>query len=116
MLFRSAWIFFRADSIKDAIIYIKRIVTKFNPWALTNGTLYELGLDVFEMHILWVAVTGLVAIDLIRFKYKVQIDVFLKMQNIWFRWGIVFIMFWIILIFGIYGPSVNPQGFIYFQF
>lgn len=111
-----AWIFFRADSIKDAIIYIKRIVTKFNPWALTNGTLYELGLDVFEMHILWVAVTGLVAIDLIRFKYKVQIDVFLKMQNIWFRWGIVFIMFWIILIFGIYGPSVNPQGFIYFQF
>lgn len=111
-----AWIFFRAPSIHDAFIFIGRIFTRVNLWAFSDGTLYELGLDVLEMHILIVALVILLVIDWVRYKYNLQIDDFLNLQNIWFRWGVIFLLFWMILIFGEYGLTVDPQGFIYFQF
>lgn len=40
-----AWIFFRADSLKDALYYISRMVTKWNPWVMFDGGIYELGLN-----------------------------------------------------------------------
>ncbi len=46
-----AWIFFRADNVSDACQYLWRIVTQVDPWALSNGTLYTLGLNITEIHI-----------------------------------------------------------------
>jgi len=47
-----AWIFFRADTITDALRFIKRIIVKPTPWLLFNGGIYKLGLDRAEMNIL----------------------------------------------------------------
>lgn len=111
-----AWIFFRANSIADALRYIKRIFVKPTPWILFNGGIFELGIDRVEMNILVVSILLLILVDLVRYKKKVTIDVFLMEQNLWFEWMTIIGVIIMIFVFGKYGPTFDAQQFIYFQF
>ena len=111
-----AWIFFRADSIRDALGVIKRIVTCQTPWVLFDGEIYTLGLDRIEMNILIVSLVILFLVDLVRYLKKQTLDVFLMSQNLWFEWFALIGLIVMIFIFGEYGPAFDPQQFIYFQF
>ena len=111
-----AWIFFRADTIRDAFRFIKRILTKPTPWLLFNGGLYNLGLDRVEMNILVFALLLLFLVDFVRYAKKQTIDIFLLEQNIWFEWTVIIVLILMLFIFGEYGPSFDAQQFIYFQF
>ncbi len=111
-----AWIFFRADSITDALRFIMRIIVKPTPWILFNGGIYCLGLDRVEMNILFFSLIILLLVDLIRFLRNQTIDVFLFEQNIWFEWLIIIVLIVMIFVFGEYGPTFDAQQFIYFQF
>lgn len=111
-----AWIFFRADSIRDALGVIKRIVICQTPWVLFDGEIYNLGLDRIEMNILIVSLVILFLVDLVRYLKKQTLDVFLMSQNLWFEWFAVIGLIVMIFIFGEYGPTFDPQQFIYFQF
>lgn len=111
-----AWIFFRANSIADALRYIKRIFVKPTPWMLFNGGVFGLGLDRIEMNILVVSIFLLILVDLVRYKKKMTIDMFLMEQNLWFEWVAIIGVIIMIFVFGKYGPTFNAQQFIYFQF
>ena len=111
-----AWIFFRADTIEDAMRFIKRICVKPTPWLLFNGGVYNLGLDRTEINILFFSLALLLLVDLIRYLRKQTLDMFLFEQNIWFEWMVIFMLIIMIYIFGEYGASFDPQQFIYFQF
>ena len=111
-----AWIFFRADTITDALRFIKRILVKPTPWLLFNGGVYNLGLNRVEMNILVCAIVILFLVDLVRYLKKQTIDAFLQEQNIWFEWLVVILLVVMIFIFGQYGPTFDAQQFIYFQF
>lgn len=90
--------------------------TAFNPWVLFDGSLYALGLDRLEMKIA-VAGTGLMLlVDGIRYKSNRKIDEILSRQNIWFRWLFVISLLCAVLVYGKYGPEIDAQSFIYFQF
>ena len=111
-----AWIFFRADNLTVALSYIARIFTDFNPWMLSNGSLYELGIDRVDMHILVFALLLLVAADFIRYyKQQSMIDFVLE-QNVVFHFVFIGFILMYIVIFGAYGPAFNAKAFIYFQF
>ena len=111
-----AWIFFRAETIHDAIHYIKRIFTRIDLWTLFDGTLYSLGLDVFEMNILIIALFILISFDLINYIRKESIFVFLSKQNLYFRWFVMLFLIFYIIVYGKYGAGFDPKQFIYFQF
>ena len=111
-----AWIFFRADSLHDAVMVVTRIATKWNPWVLFNKSLYSLGLDQTEIHVLCVALIVLFLVDIVRYRYKQTLDVFLGEQCLWFSWGVIFILLFSIIIYGVYGPEFDAKQFIYFQF
>ena len=111
-----AWIFFRADSIGDALQYIRRIWVRPTPWVLFNGEIFTLGLDRPEMNILFVAICMLGLVDLVRYRKKMTLDVFLMQQNLWFRGGIMIGLVVLIFVCGKYGVGFDPQQFIYFQF
>lgn len=111
-----AWIFFRAGSLRLACEYIKRMFTKWNPWALFDGSIYTLGLDRVEMNILLFALVVMFLISLIKYKKNENLDVFLAGQCIWFRWGVILMLFSFIFLFGIYGPGFDAGQFIYSQF
>jgi len=94
-----AWIFFRADNVTDAFIYIKDIfsATLFSIPEIFPLTI--LGLVVFFMFIEWLGRSG---------EYAIQNVDFMKKP---IRWSFYFLL--IILIFSFTGEQ---QEFIYFQF
>lgn len=111
-----AWIFFRADSLSQAFLYIERMFVRFNPWVLFNGDLYTIGLERYEANVLIVSVIVLLLVDLVRYLKKQRIDEFLREQNLWFRWGVMIVMIVMIVVYGKYGPDYDANQFIYFQF
>lgn len=113
ILVNFAWIFFRANSFYDAKIIVRNLFV-FNPWILTDGSLYNLGLESKEFFAAIIGIIVLVFVDTLQTKYNL-IDK-LSEQNMLFRWSVYIITIVIILIFGIYGPGYNDAQFIYFQF
>jgi len=111
-----AWIFFRAESLTQAYSYISRIFTKPDWNVLADGTVYQLGLNRVEMNILISSLWILFAVDLIKYRKRETLDVFLSRQCVWFRWLAVAVLFAFIFLFGIYGPGFDAGQFIYFQF
>lgn len=111
-----AWIFFRADTVTVAVDYIARIFTHLNPWALTTGVIYSIGLDRQEMNILIIAMAVMLFVDYIKYKRNIRFENIADNQNFWVRGLIIFVLIFAVVIFGAYGYSYDAQQFIYFQF
>ncbi len=114
LLFSFSMIFFRATSISNAIDIIKNIFV-WNPWVLFDHTsLYKTGLDLYNYHILIVSLIAMFVVQLLQRTGSVREK--LCKQNIIFRWTIIYILIFSIIIFGCYGPGYDPTTFIYRQF
>lgn len=111
-----AWIFFRADSFRMAILYIQRMFRKWNPWVLFDGSIYALGLDRTEMCILAVAVIILFLADMVRYRAGKRMDEYLESQNLVFKWFVIICLILFVVVYGKYGPYYAANQFIYFQF
>ena len=111
-----AWIFFRAKSLGEAVLFIKKIVMDWNPWALFDDSLYRVALSHMEWEILLAAILVLLLADIIRVQKGITIEKFLHEESLPFRWFVMLLLFFSIVIFGIYGPGYDPKQFIYFQF
>lgn len=111
-----AWIFFRADSLRQAAHYIERMFVCHDWWTLFDQSLYTMGLNIQEIHILTFGVVLLFLVDVLQYKKRKTIAEFLSRQWIVFRWGVLFMLMFMCVIFGYYGPGFNSAQFIYFQF
>lgn len=110
-----SWIFFRANSIKEALKIIKSIVTVKNPWVLFDGSLYMCGLDEKNFRVMLLGIEILLLVDCCKTKGIKIREVIIK-QDYWFRWLCFAFAISAILTFGIWGPNYNEANFIYFQF
>ena len=111
-----AWIFFRADSIEIALNYIYRMFTCLDPWAWTTGIFYSLSLGRQEMNILLISAAVLLFVDFMKRKKNVRFENIADNQNSWVRGLILFVLVFVVIIFGAYGYNFDAQQFIYFQF
>ena len=111
-----AWVFFRASTLKEALYYIQRMLTRWNPWVLFQDDIYRFGLDQKEMGILFVAVLVLFIADLLCNQKKCNVGEFLQKQNLWFRWIVFALLIVSILVYGQYGIHFDSTQFIYFTF
>ena len=114
VLIESTWLFFRADGFKEAFVMLRRMFTGWNPWILSDGTLYQAGLDQWDFLILLVGALCVGRVsrmaddkDLYRIfcsqSWLCQIMVILGALVVWY-------------LFGIYGPGFNPVEFLCFNF
>lgn len=114
VLFAMAMVFFRSDSINQAIEMFRSIFV-YNPWVLLdNNSIYLVGLDLLEFRILIIGVITLFIVDYLSTKGDVIEMLF--SQNLVFRWMIIYILFFFIIVYGWYGPEYNPADFIYSNF
>lgn len=111
-----AWIFFRSNSLPDACSYIWRMFSRHDFWVLSDLSLYELGLNVTECNVLFAFFVIFLLIEYLKYSKKIMIDTFIAGQNTIFRWSVTFLLFFSIIIFGIYGPNFNSSQFLYFKF
>lgn len=111
-----SWIFFKTEELGAAMEVIRRMVVKWDPWALFDGTLYTWGLAEKDFRITLFAMILLLAADYIKKKKNESIITILNRQNIWFRWGVYLFICGAIFVWGQYGAGHDPQAFLYFSF
>ncbi len=109
------WVFFRANTMTDALVMIKKIFTDFSLWTFTDGSLFNMGLDWFNIFALFVSVIALFGVSFSRYKGFSPSGAMAKTNGI-VRIAVGLILLLVILIFGIYGPGYSESQFIYFQF
>jgi len=108
-----AWIFFRANNMRDALYIVKNL--NFKDYSvLFDESLYNLGLDRKEWNVATVSICIMFIVDWLGTKFDVISA--LNKQHIIFRWLIYFTLIFWIIIFGSYGDIYNAADFIYFQF
>lgn len=110
-----SWLFFRADSMQDAVSMIKSMLTVRNFSALTDGSLFQLGLNEYHFLFLLLAIVILWITDFLKYK---NVDMFEKIekQNVAVRYLVYMCLFCAVVLFGIYGVDYEASQFIYFQF
>lgn len=110
-----AWVFFRAESLRQGVEIIINAFSEFNPWIFTDGTLINTSFEAKEWNILIVAVAIMIFIDVLKYR-KIKLTDWYMKQNAVFRW--VFLTLAVVFIFlaGVYGPVYDATAFIYFQF
>ncbi|MBR6664547.1 MAG: MBOAT family protein [Lachnospiraceae bacterium] len=110
-----AWVFFRAESIGQALDLIKNMLTVWNPWVLFDDSLLCLGLDGKDWNVLLFALLVMFVTECFQYK-KVSLSGKFAEQNLIFQWGFFLVGILFIMVFGIYGPAYSAAQFIYFQF
>lgn len=114
LLINSTWIFFRAESLHQAMGIYRQIFAVFNPWILFDGTLFQLGLG--EAEILIGALAIIVKIVCSVMGYYGKLYVVWDRQGNLTKWILAYGLIVSIIIFGIYGSEYDSGQFIYFQF
>ncbi|MCR5101148.1 MAG: MBOAT family protein [Butyrivibrio sp.] len=114
MLVNIAWVFFRADTFKQAFDMIGHMFI-MKPWVLSDGTLYNLGLDRPNFLLMIMGLIVLIVVDICNTK-DIYIRDKIKKQGIWLRWGIYIAAVLFIITCGVWGPGYDSASFIYSQF
>lgn len=111
------WIFFRVNSVKEGIEFIKGIVENMH---FTNfiqdpiGHFSAMGFSINDVIILFCGIMVLWAVDCK--KSKCNVIEWVTTQNFLSRWAIYLSLLFIIIIYGAYGMDYQQTEFIYFQF
>lgn len=106
------WIIFRANSLRTAIKMLLSIATVYNPWIFTNASIYNLGLDMRDFHILSISIVVLFVISILREK-GIAIRKNVISWPLLGRWVFYLGIILFIVIFGTYGYGFDSQAFIY---
>ena len=112
------WIFFRADSLINAIMIIEKIlsVDLAGGCALFgNPILTTAGLDMANLNVMVICILVLLIADIYKHN-KVYLSEKIAQLPWWIQSIIIVAAICVILIFGIWGPEYNQANFIYFQF
>lgn len=104
-------IFFRLGSFGEAFRTIKIGLTNWDVRFLLDGSLYQLGLGEKDFRLMVISLVVLLIVDLLSDKDSVRKR--LSRQNIGFRYLILLLLIFAILIFGMYGIGYDAQSFIY---
>ena len=93
---------------------IKNILTTFNPWVLTDGSLFQFGFSTSDMVIAvaFLALFGVVG----WYQQKTSIREAIARQGLVFRWILYLAGVLAVLVFGIYGPGYNASSFVYMAY
>ncbi len=108
--------FSRADTLKQALGMIGgSTVGWYDLSFITDGSLTNLGLDVANWFVLFVAVLVLLFVD-IAHERGIKIRETIAQEQIVARWIVYLAAFAVALIFGVYGSAYDSAAFIYQQF
>jgi len=109
-----AWVFFRANSVSDALYIVTNVHTGWGDLSMVSAiknSLRALGLTKLELFIAVISIAILVVIHLIQRKGSLR--EMIAVRPAWFRWLAYYALLLSIVFFGAFNRSVP---FVYFQF
>lgn len=110
-----AWLFFSTSSLTDALSIIHKVIYNFNLGEVVLHKFYMLGMEESRFFLLLIEIAIVIFVDILHEK-GISIIAWLNRQNIVFRWGIYFVIIFVIIIGAIYNYGTEASAFIYTQF
>lgn len=104
----------QAATLRHSLRMIKRLFTSWD-WDFIlglDGEIFTYGVDRKNMFILFLAIMVLLVVGVLQ-ENGMKIRETLAKQNLIFRWGLMLLLLFAVLVFGIYGPNYNASSFIY---
>ena len=108
-------VFFRADGIGDAIVFIKKLIgTIKNPemWVIFGGGIMDFGSSYTDINVIIYSILLLIIVAILREKHGFA-RIWMDKQILAFRWIVWIGLFFVVLILGQYGPGYKAAEFIY---
>lgn len=106
---------FNSRGLHDSLSMLKVLFTRFSLRSLTDGSVFTLGLDRYDVIILVISVLIVFAIGLMKEKGKSPREEIAK-KAVWIRWPIYIALVVFTVVFGAYGPGYIPIDPIYAGF
>ena len=97
-----------------ASLYIKQL-QRMQIWQLLDGTLYSLGLDEKNVHLMLLGLLLVILVDVLNEK-GYFISRCIAQERLWIRWPIYIAGILIVLICGMWGAGFDAGSFIYYKF
>lgn len=107
------WVFFRANSLADALYMVPRMFVP-TVWIFSDGTMLEQGLSYSEIMVASVSVATVWIGDWLSLRTDVLAG--LNRQHFLFRWAIYYALILVVVVFGHYGGAYDAADFVYFRF
>ena len=124
-------LFFRAKSVVHALSLLKGSVSVFNSQIFIDGSLLNLGLDIYQWGILLVSLAVFITVSTIQYRMELVRDgkitgsrfegysnlrEYIASKKIVIRWIVYFALFLMVLLLAEYGPGFNAADSIYDDF
>lgn len=77
-----------------------------------DGRLFTYGVSQKELFVVFLAILVLLVVGILQ-ESGVKIRETLAKQNLIFRWGLILLLLFVTLVFGVYGPNYDASAFIY---
>ncbi len=120
ILILAGYYFDIAANATTAFKMLVRSVSDFHISQLGLGAIIDnlggCGLDMADLGILIVSTIVLFFISLVEERKKLDMREFILTRKLPARWALIYLGIFIVIIFGYYGPGVNPADFVYMQF
>lgn len=108
-----AWVFFRAESIQEALYIVPRMfVPTFA--GVSSKALAGLSMPREQALLTVIAILVVFAVDVLSTRHNLA--AFVRKQPLPLRWAGYLAVIFIITVFGYYGPAYDVAGFAYFRF
>ncbi len=111
-----AWIFFRADSLRQALGYIYHMVTAGIRTDRIQSVAETLGLTMSEIIIIILGIILVCFVDELCNRKHTNFSFLIQQRQNAFRYAVFYLLLVAIFIFGIYGSGYQTEQFIYMQF
>ncbi len=108
-----AWVFFRANSIADALYIVPRMFVP-TPWAFTDGQMLKQGLGASELFVAVAAAGTVFAGEWV--SLRVDLLDALRSQPLVYRWAVYYALIMTIVLLGAYGGTYSAADFLYFKY
>lgn len=105
----------RAVSGTVAVFMIKAVFSTPMPWQMVDGTLFTMGLDGWDLLVVFLMAALVLFVD-IAHERGIRIRESIASQGFMFRWLVFWTAFYLVVVFGMYGPAYDSSAFIYQQF
>ena len=114
MCVNAAWVLFRVTDMQ----LLGRILNRLNDmqiWQLFDGSIYNLGLDRGNVHLMLLGLFVVMIVDLLNEK-GIYVSKCIAKERLWIRWPIYMAAIMLILVCGMWGAGFSANNFIYYQF
>ena len=100
--------------LRNTVGVIRSMFVNPQPWRLVDHSLYNFGLSRKEFWLILVCLLLFWAVSMMQERFSIR--AVLARQNIVFRWGIIYLGIFSVLILGVYGIGFDAAAFLYTQY